>query len=272
MATIDRIVVPLDGSEIAETALPLATTLARALGVDMELVHVHGVTYGGEDDAVETEVVDAARKYLDEKGAALESEAGVSSRRTLLEGVVASELAKHLEGSGRGIVVMTTHGRSGLSRLWLGSTAETLVRTSPWPVLLIRPDEEQEAPQTMDRIVVGLDGSDRAEQTLPWARAIAAGVNGRITLFQAVGDESAAEEAEAYLRGLAAEGEEVAIATSGSAGRALLEQAGDLSANLVALSTRGRGPVTRTLFGSVADKVIRAAETPLLVVNGDGES
>ncbi|HSH46286.1 MAG TPA: universal stress protein [Longimicrobiales bacterium] len=270
MATIERIAVPLDGSETAEMAFPLARTLARGLGVPIELIHVHGVTYGHDDEeGIEKEVVDAAQGYLEDKAGKLEEE-GFSTRTTLLEGVVASELAGHLAGEGNGLIVMTTHGRSGMSRFWLGSTAETLVRCSPWPVLLVRPDQRY-LPDSLDRVLVAVDGSERSEHALAWGRILAKAAGATVTLLQVVPDDKATSGAEEYLQGIARDGEEIATVTSESASGAILEEAKDRSAGLVALTTRGRGAVARTLFGSVADKVLRTAEVPLLVVNEEAE-
>ncbi len=269
---IDRIVVPLDGSETAEAALPMAGRLASALGAEVELIHVHGVLYGGRDDRTEQDVVDSARSYLDEKVRALDADAGVTARATLLEGVVDKEIREHLEGGPEGgLIVMTTHGRSGISRVWLGSVAEHLVRYAPMPVLLVRPGNGGTDVANIDRVLVALDGSARAERSLPWARALASALEATVTLFAVAEDEDGQPEIEEYLQGLAGADERVVAASDIAPARAILEMAGSGGSQLVAITTRGRSAVARNLFGSVADKVVRSAEVPLLVLNEDGD-
>lgn len=264
---IGRIVVPLDGSETAEAALPMARLLAGALGASVELVRVHGITYGRGEDPVETDVLASARGYLEEKARELAAASGAAVDTVLREGPVASEVLEHLGDHAEGIVVMTTHGRSGFSRLWLGSVAEQLVRSSPWPVLLVRPDPEFEPADELDRILVAIDGSERSAGALPWARAIADAVGAGIVLVRVVGRDDQKEAAAGELDRLAATGEETFVAVDDSTVNAILEQASGRGSPLVVVTTRGRGTLARNLLGSVADKIIRSAECPLLVLS-----
>lgn len=266
---IDRIAVPLDGSETAEAALPMAQRLARAFGAEVELIHVHGVLYGGGDDRTEQDVVASARKYLDGKVRDLGTDAGVTARATLLEGVVEREISEHLAGGEGVLIVMTTHGRSGIDRAWLGSVAESLIRRAPAPVLLVRSGVEALDFTTLDRVFVALDRSPRAERSLPWARALAGALGGTVTLFGVAEDDSSEADMQTYLQGLARENERVVSASDIAPAKAILELGRSGGSHLVAITTRGRGAVARNLFGSVADKVLRGADVPLLVLNED---
>lgn len=268
---INRIAVPLDGSEAAEGALLLARHLARAFGAEVELIHVHGVLYGGEDDSTEQDVVASARDYLEAKVRALGADGGVTARATLLEGVVEREISEHLAGGQGVLIVMTTHGRSGISRALLGSVSESLIRQAPAPLLLLRPGEDAPDLSTLDRVLVALDGSERAERGLPWARAIAGALGGGVTLFSVAEDDRSQDEVEGYLEGLARENERVVAASDIAPAKAILEMARSGGSHLVAITTRGRGALARNVFGSVADKVLRSAEVPLLVLNEDGD-
>lgn len=250
----------------------MARRLASALGAEVELIHVHGVLYGDRSDRTEQDLVESARAYLDEKVRALDAVAGVTARATLLEGVVDKEIRQHLESSPEGgLIVMTTHGRSGISRMWLGSVAEHLVRYTPTPVLLIRPAQGGTDVTPIDRVLVALDGSARAERSLPWARALASALEAAVTLFAVAGDEDSQPGIEEYLQGLAGKDERVVAASDVAPARAILEMARSGGSPLVAITTRGRSAVARNLFGSVADKVVRSAEVPLLVLNEDGD-
>lgn len=267
---IGRIVVPLDGSETAEAALPMARSLADGLGASVELVHVHGVTYGGGRDPIEADVLQKARGYLEEKARELAGTSALSVDTALREGPVAPAIMEGLGDRADGIVVMTTHGRSGFSRFWLGSVAERLVRSSPWPVLLVRPRPESGPVDAIDRILVALDGSDRSARGLPWARAIADAVGAAMVLLRVVAHDDERQAASGELDRLADAGEETFVAVHDSAVKGILEQARGRGSPLVVLTTQGRGAVARNILGSVADKVIRSAEAPLLVLSASG--
>ena len=142
-----RIVVPLDGSELAERALPKAEELARLAGAPLHLVRVVDVArlgrYGLYGLAIEASALElaledernAAQDYLERKQREL-SERGVSVTVELREGVVTRELLLLMRPGD--VVVMASHGRGGLARWFLGSVAEEIVRRSTVPVLLVR--------------------------------------------------------------------------------------------------------------------------------------
>lgn len=295
-----RILVPLDGSELAERALPLAAELARRSGAAVELVHVH-VPISPDPIHVEgLPVIDEHMRSLrrDHERAYLERARdrlppAVAASAALLDGPVAATLAAHARAVGAWLIVLTTHGRGGLERIWLGSVADELARVSPVPVLLVRP-EPTAASGRFGRILVPLDGSKRGETILEHAVRLArlAG-DAEIILFEAVqpvgaavwlpqGELSAAvpaddllqrqqEGARAYLeevaRPLAAAGLRVRtrMEVAGSVTAAILEAAQAEQVELVALATHGRSGLARLALGSVADKVVRASRTPVLL-------
>src|SRR5690606_23683658 len=124
-----HIVVPLDGSDFAESALPLAIGLAEKTRAELHLVHV----------AESAADVAAMRAYLTEvkERAALRVPGGV--RTAIVVGEVAMAIATYADEHEADVVVLATHGRGGVSRAWLGSVAEILISTLPMPVLLQRP-------------------------------------------------------------------------------------------------------------------------------------
>jgi nucleotide-binding universal stress UspA family protein len=146
-----RIVVPLDGSEVAERALPQAEELARRLSVPLHLVRVVDLTrlarYGPYALAVPAAAFDqvfeeeraAAQEYLDLTARRLEAE-GLPLTTELRHGSVGRELVDLPADDD--LVVMASHGRGGLRRWFLGSVAEEVVRRSRVPVLLVRVDPQ----------------------------------------------------------------------------------------------------------------------------------
>lgn len=133
-----RIVVALDGSERSESVLPEAARLARKLGAVLEILRVAVPVVAAT--AGETPILlppEDPTPYLKGVARRLE-EQGVEARPVALEGRPAEAILRHLEEAGASLLCMTTHGRSGLARILLGSVAEEILRTSPCPVLLKR--------------------------------------------------------------------------------------------------------------------------------------
>ncbi len=132
-----KIVVTLDGSAHAECALSHAEILARNLGVELVLLQV--VPYPEvRDEAVELEWQEAARKYMDDIAAGLKS-LGVESRVEVLWGDVAEKIVEYVEEDKNALLVMSTHGRTGLAKLAFGSVTERVLREAKTtPVLVCR--------------------------------------------------------------------------------------------------------------------------------------
>jgi nucleotide-binding universal stress UspA family protein len=143
----ERIVVPLDGSDIAEQALAPAEDMARRLGVPLHLLRVADVSgsdytyvYGYMVDAHQmAERMDLDRKlaseYLDEITRSLQERGFAASSELRIGDTVKELVAAMAPGD---LYVMASHGRSGIARWYLGSVAETIVRTATVPVMLIR--------------------------------------------------------------------------------------------------------------------------------------
>lgn len=285
------ILVPLDGSSFAEYAVPAAVAIARRAGGVIHLVHVHEPLLIAETiDPVKRKM--ARRKeaeYLSSVEAQAATRGEVRVRAHLLRGAVVPKILGQARRCGVDLVVMTTHGRGGLSRLWLGSTADELLRRSELPVLLIRPGEDTppaEGEPSFRNVLVPLDGSSLAEQILPHAIGMARLFGSRLTLLRVAragpsfGYPSVplgvplepvdAVEAKRYLDGVAermrAEGLEAGalVARNPVPARAIAEYAEANDVDLIALATHGRGGLSRLVLGSTADKVIRSCLVPVL--------
>jgi nucleotide-binding universal stress UspA family protein len=292
------IMVPLDGSAFAEEALPLAHLFARTVGAELHLVHV---IQPSPDFAFKTPEDDLAwRAFAREKATAYlgahaktADAAGVPAVSAVIEGHVAEALELYAKKKpGIDLTVLTTHGRSGVSRWWIGSVTDDLLRSGETDLLLVRPWDEtgDRDPLTrFGRILVPLDGSEVAEAALGPATQIADGFGGELVLGQVVpspveltsiygvpgvelrGEAYAARvgEAQAYLDGvagrLAGRAVESLVIESGGAAEGIVEAARVGRADLIAMASHGRGGLERALLGSVADKVLRATTRPVLI-------
>jgi nucleotide-binding universal stress UspA family protein len=144
--SLERILVPLDGSALAEEALPIASYVATAQGAALDLVRVVSVapvaydtSMGGYPVDLMSAMEDAAATYLGRIAAKLESKHKVET--SLLIGAAGEQLLEYLQEKPAGLVVMASHGRSGFARAALGSVADRMLH-GPAPVLILRPEEE----------------------------------------------------------------------------------------------------------------------------------
>jgi nucleotide-binding universal stress UspA family protein len=290
------LLVPLDGSSLAEQALPVAATIAHRSGMRVHLVAVLEATSifltrlaGGEellpDPGLEQERREQLTEYLKEIADALGTTHGVEATFALLDGDPARELAEHARVRHAKLMVMTTHGHSGVQRLWLGSVADRLLRRVSVPVLLLRPGNEPR-PTEYRHLLVALDGSSEGEGVLEPAMELASLCQeSQLTLIQVVEppiplitrmamsparmrphwrdlQENAARN---YLERVAvrlrAGGHRVSTQMVSERGAAeqIGEHARQLHADLIVVGTHGARGVERMLLGSVADKVIRGA-------------
>lgn len=289
------ILVPLDGSELAEGALPLARALARALGGTLRLTSVvdtgqawpHARATVAHDRLLEAERENAER-YLHEQAARLNT-AGQPAAVLLAQGEVTEQLLASAAEADVALVVMATHGRGGVQRWYLGSVADKLMRLAPCPVLLLTPEAaaDRTAVASLHRIAVPLDGSELAEAALPVATRLAQATSATLLLIRAqpfvlsamsiypyvpeLSDTQAELEraAETYLQqvrerlpGLPAVETQL---VRGPASAALLDYLKEESPDLVVMTTHGRGGVKRLVLGSTADRIVRAGMPTLLL-------
>jgi nucleotide-binding universal stress UspA family protein len=296
-----NILVPLDGSSFSEHALPYAVEVAAARHAQLTLALVHVRHAPVTTDRTLREALDAweaahterEAEYLRELAERVSREHGVDARVRLLTGEVVPSLEREVRDEAMDLVVMTTHGRAGLARAWLGSVADSLLRHLAVPVLIIRPSEESPRPERVEyrHVVIGLDGSPRAERAIEPALALVKEQDARVTLLRVVSPPSAVtspylphaarisheemqerqEQATTYLTdirerlGQRVDHIETVALLEYHAARAILGYVTEHGVDLIALSTHGRGSVSRLLMGSVTDKVVRATAVPVVV-------
>lgn len=296
--TMGTLMVPLDGSPLSEAAIPMAAALARHGRVTIHLVSVPPPAPWAPrmpadvTEALERDASEQARQYLASKAAEMGTCFGLEATPVVLDGAPAEALAHYARSHEIGLIVMTTHGRSGLGRLWLGSVADRLLRRATTPILLLR-SKHQPQHTELRHVLVALDGSPASETVLERALALVSLYpEACCSLAQIIEPPSPQfTELVAYPEFLDPElvSRQQASAKkdlerlSGSArklgmsvtthtpvsltvGSAVLELAHELGCDLIAIGTHGRRGLERALLGSVADKVIRGATQAVLVV------
>ena len=145
---ISKVIVPLDGSEFAESVLPYAASLSRKMDMGVTLVQVlsqdefiyGGGAYGIREylPRIREEARAEARKYLTGVARQLRQK-GLDISVEMVHGSPASTITEMARAADHDMIALTTHGRSGISRLLLGSVAESVIRKSGDPVLIVRP-------------------------------------------------------------------------------------------------------------------------------------
>ena len=281
-----KILVPLDGSKLAEKVLPYAQMLAGAYGASVTLLRVTD-----PDARMPFTANQSASDYLDYIAASLKPLAVDSVEKIGLPAEVIVDIAK---ADADCLIAMSTHGMTGPRRWLLGSVASKVVQTADNPILLIRVTDDTAplGPFALRRVIVPLDGSGLAEKVLPYVRALASKLKLDIQLVRTyslppdaymvadgVIDQGPAqyrknlhEESEKYLDGkvatLRADGFSTASATviEGDAASELVDLAASPPQSLIAMSTHGRSGLGRWMLGSVAEKVVQHSRAPVLLI------
>jgi nucleotide-binding universal stress UspA family protein len=283
-----RILVPLDGSALAEQALPAAASISRATHRPLVLARVIPIMpvpnpFGAPVPAeplqqlVDEEQQQAA-EYLEQIASSLRPQR-LTLQAYVAHGEPASTLLELTPALQVGLIVMTSHGRTGLARLAVGSVADRLVRDGHVPVLLVHAGAAAaERAGRLDHAVVPLDGSALAETALSTAVALAGPLLQRITLLRVIAPDASQEQRAAAHRYLDHQHAQVqqqlvgrpctvsALMRQGHPAEQIRRQA-EADAALVVMATRGATGARRWALGSVADQVVHEAGGPVLVVH-----
>ena len=284
---VSKIIVPLDGSKLAEQILPHARLFAETFAAPVELLRVHPA-----DGHVAYWPPLPNQEYL-KHIAARYLPVSLRIDCTETEGEPAEVIVVRAKRERDCLIAMATHGLSGMRRWFLGSVASKVVQAAANPLLLVRPVEGAD-PATeihLRTVFVPLDGSGLAEKILPRALALAKRLALETQLlrvyslppeFYMVGDglymqpiaeqkEVMREEAVTYLNGkvesLQAEGFPRIIATAidGDPAEVIIDLAQKTPESLIAMCTHGRSGISRWVLGSVAEKVIQHSRNPVLL-------
>jgi nucleotide-binding universal stress UspA family protein len=295
-----RMLLPLDGSELAEVALPYAKGISSRFGLEVLLLHVTG-RGDGESLPLHQAYVDRTSESL--KAGIAELKGGgqpATVRGEVAAGYPADEILRYASENEVDLILMATHGHSGFREWMIGSVADKVLRSSAPPVLLVRagmPRDTAYEKWSSLKMLVPLDGSDLAELVLPHVQALASSEGGPGAEVVLVGvceplvlpvvtapetsvnwgtaaDEYVAKSkncSEKYLsrvqRELAAAGIKVSLEVLvGDPATEIIDYAGKKQVNLVVMATHGRSGIGRWAYGSVTHKVLHGASCPILMV------
>jgi nucleotide-binding universal stress UspA family protein len=293
----NKILVPLDGSELSERALAPALALAQKPGGMVTLLRVPLVrsTLAAGLEGFDSYVKDWAQKQHTEER--LQAETYLKALKIThtgagynLETCVANQevLDSILElGKRHDVIVMSTHGYSGLTKLMMGSVTERVLAAAECPVLVIR------STKPIQRILVPLDGSALSETAIAPALEAAVRFKAAVVLFRAVDEvtgfgripltgldetdiatrlrDRLMNEAENYLNALVIP-PEAALQVSREAvvsetpGFRILDYAQRHEADLIVMATHGRTGLAKWIYGSVTEKVLRNSQSSMLVI------
>jgi nucleotide-binding universal stress UspA family protein len=295
------LLVPLDGSDLAERALPYAVRLAKADKGQLVLMRaalapVPDRLDGANWEEDQLDAIGEAQQYLAAVATKVATQVPVATSVTY--GRAAPEILNQVSVNAADAVVMATHGRTGLSHLLIGSVAETLLAQSAVPLFLVhaRPGSEPTPPfdPVAARLVVPLDGSAFAEAALqpairflgpagelvlvcitrPPDHVVMDASRHHVVAYIDQQEEASSREAHDYLDRVAmklrAEYPGMHVSThsriADDAATGIVDAAGERAADLVVMATHGRTGVRRAVVGSVAGEVLRTGLTPLLLV------
>lgn len=312
----NRMLIPLDGSELAEAVFPYAKEFAARLDLDLILLH----TYSPE----EAEFAPMRRAYLDQVCEIVKREAeevrqklgvppgvkAIDARCEMAEGHAADEILRYAEENDVNLILMATHGRSGIKRWAMGSVAEKVLSASKVPVCLVRagiPEEIAYDKWPKITILVPLDGSEIAESVLPHfeilakqrgtelvdvvllrvcepcqpdvmlthARASMTPYSPQLTVksdeYVKRETDKRKREAKQYLARVEKQLKDIGLRVRsemlwGNPADEIINYANRNPFNLIVMATNGRSGVSRWVIGSVADRVLRGASSPIFLV------
>jgi nucleotide-binding universal stress UspA family protein len=300
-----KLLVPLDRSPFSEQALGPAAAIARAsaAGIDLVMVHEPRPLAGAADVAWHAELIDGESEYLEEIAASLRTESSLDVTHAVVPGQTISAICKRSREVSADLIVMTTHGRTGINRAWVGSVADGVLRRSGVPVLMCRPAVKalRDLPFVpFKRILVLTDGSLTSMGVLRSTISLAQSSGARLSLLRIVqpvqlltmetaipfafplpvNDEIATQRVAARAKlELAETARDMSeqhfiefdshVVVAHDVSEAIIEFAGSSNIDAIAMSTHGRG-ASRLVLGSIADKIIHAVALPMLLQAGAG--
>jgi nucleotide-binding universal stress UspA family protein len=292
----NKILLPLDGSQLAEAAIPYATNLAEQLEAEIYLLHIcppEHQSYVHMHQIYMNCMVDGIRSKMKESW---KSSKELKVEAEVIVGDPIKLIFDYTKLKGIDLISLTTHGNSGFKPWALGNVADKIVRGSGIPTLLIRVKEQKDLEirkAIVRKILVPLDNSDASRASLPVAIELAKKLNAGLTLFSmaqtayaqnlnsagsGIGinwdavDKASEHAADEYLQKIEEEFKNSGVQVERNSMLGIdaayeileLEKKGNL--DMVVMATRGRSSIARWAFGSVAEKVLREGNLPILLV------
>ena len=289
----DRMIVPLDGSHLAEQVLPYVHVVGKGLQCPITLVRVFDVpamlegVAGSTIDRVADELRADAGRYLERVKNTL-NDIGTEVSVVGKQGDAASVIIEEAEKGSTTIVMISSHGRSGVTRWAMGSVAEKVLQATNDPLLIIRDGtgegtlltegdkdpEDWKALLNVSNIIIPLDGSSLSEQVIPHAVAFANSFGVPVTPVRVSNSPNDDADNSEYLKNVAKRIRDEGLQSSdgqvlnGNPATAIIQITETIPNSLVAMTTRGRSGIQRWVMGSVTDRVVRHSNAPALVIRG----
>lgn len=299
----DTILVPLDGSQLADCVLPHVLAIARSFDAEITLLRMLEKNQAGASaqlfDLLNWQINKTKAALYLEKTKARFQESSIRARATVMEGLVAEGITEYAQNQGMKLIILSSHGRHGLTQWGISSITQKIILSAQTSLLIVRAhqygahaDEFIEAP-IYQNILVPLDGSQRAENVLPIITQLANFHKSRIHLAQVIQTPEMArqmppvredielsnrivkcnqEEAERYLEQLKSRSylEGITVQThlivSDNAAVALHQLAEQEQIDLVALSAHGYSGNHQWPYGSMVNNFIMYGKVSLLIV------
>ena len=287
MISIKKILCPVDFFPASDNAVSYATGLAANYDARLHLLHVISPlvpsTYEYAIDAVEImkSMERTSAEEMKKLGMRVR-EAGITAELEIRAGDVYDEIKRAIEVLKPELVVMGTHGRRGVERWFMGSTTEKLLRHSPVPLLTISATGEKPVPSPQfRRILVTTDFSAGTADALSYAFSVAQENESRVTLLHVVHDvavDVSGKYHESLLKGIQKQLDDLVPAEArnwcdvtarvetGMPYRIILRMLEDEKIDLLVMNIHGKGMLDRALLGSNAERVVRAASCPVMLI------
>jgi nucleotide-binding universal stress UspA family protein len=285
----EKILVPLDGSKIAEQVLPYTIELARFFGSQVNLLGVCEAKDTKEGQACEITIRDNAEELNKQL-----TGTAASVKTIVLSGLPARKIVEYADNNQINLIMMTSYGRSGIGPWSLGSTVHKVLNLKlQIPILVVRPVEGEEFPTGLfNRIILPLDGSIRGEAPLPYVIEIAkrfeteiflvqsielqkqvhGGFSGLINIrFEDKDVEVAKQNAKTYLQNVAARFASTKasiniVIRTGEAAQEIIKLAEEKGNCLIAIGSHGHSGIDAWMYGSVSQKIINASKKSFLII------
>ncbi len=279
-----KILVPLDGSDLAELALPYAQELADTFNSELVLLYV--------SEPADDEHLHMHELYL-EKLAGQRKKLVKRVSPVVISGKPAKEIVKYTEKNDIRLIVMASHGSSGIIPWATGGMASKVIDAIGVPLLLIKETKRRQTREKhlISRILLPLDGSEAGEAAITRVKELKTRLEAEVTLLEVVPSgrhlrtiggldhilypepeiETFKAEAKDYLdkvykRLQRGKGELKVEIRTGEVAKEILNYAKKTRASLIAISSHGHSGMTKWVFGSTAQKVILDSPIPVLVV------
>lgn len=267
----EDVLVAIDGSDVAANAASVGIPLARTLEAR---VHALSIVEGGLDNAARRTKREANAESIATEAA----EAGCDADSVVRSGRPADEIRAYADEAGVDLIVVGTHGRTGISQALLGSVALEVIREAHRPVLSVGPDVAFEDPG-IDDILLATDGWSGSRAATEHAVSLADAVDARLHALYAVDvalDEPGhrdefEEHGEKATTAVTDRAEERGVETTrtvadGAAHEVILEYAADEGVDLLVMGTESKTNLERLVIGSVSQRVVPNASVPVMTV------